>query len=145
MVAPAFGFSVGDFVAAIQLTVKIGKALRDTNGAASEYRLVQQDLQSLRLILEHIQALTPNDANAGHIKALQGMSLTCLVPLREFADKLDRCYNSTLRADSNRNVFCRGGRKAQWAALTTEEVSKFRAVMSAKVASIFLLLGTCTR
>jgi hypothetical protein len=34
---PAFGFSVGDFISAIELFVKITKALKKSGGAASNY------------------------------------------------------------------------------------------------------------
>lgn len=39
-----FGFSVGDFVSAIVLTMKTGKALQEAGGASAECRLVVQDL-----------------------------------------------------------------------------------------------------
>lgn len=40
MVAPAFGFSVGDFIAAIQLIGKVAKALKDTGGAEDDFKLL---------------------------------------------------------------------------------------------------------
>lgn len=51
MVPSAFGFSAGDIVAAIELTIKIGKAIRETGGATTEYRLASQDIQLLRQVL----------------------------------------------------------------------------------------------
>jgi hypothetical protein len=145
MVAPAFGFSAGDFVAAIDLTVKIGRALRETGGATSEYRLVQQDLQLLRQALEFVQALQPKSVDAGHVNALRGMVLTCLNPLREFAEKLDKQYLWALSVGSTKNMVIHSGRKAQWAVSAAEEVTKFRAVITAKIVSISMLLNPCNR
>ena len=82
MVPSAFGFSAGDIVAAIELTIKMGKAIRETGGATTEYRLASQDIQLLRQVLEITQALQPCSANAGHVNAIQGMVLTCLVTQR---------------------------------------------------------------
>ena len=110
MVPPSFGFSAGDFVAAIELTIKIGKAIRETGGATTEYRLVSQDLQLLRQVLEITQALQLHGANAGHVNAIRRMGLTCL---REFAEKLDNRYSSALSVGSAKNAFSRCGKKAQ--------------------------------
>jgi hypothetical protein len=42
MAVPPFGFSVGDFIAVIDLLQKVGKALHSQNGVSAEYqRLIQ--------------------------------------------------------------------------------------------------------
>lgn len=38
MSGPAFGFSAGDFIAAVNFVVKVTKALKDVGGASDEYR-----------------------------------------------------------------------------------------------------------
>ena len=86
--ASAFGFSVGDFVAAIGLTVKIGKPLRESGGATTDCRLVIQDLLTLQQILEVLQSLRPAESSLSHVNAIRGMALTCLVPLNDFASKI---------------------------------------------------------
>jgi len=143
--AVPFGFSAGDFIAAIGLTLKIGKSLRETNGATTEYRLIIQDLGLLKQILEFLQALQPAGANVNHVNAIRGMALTCLIPLREFANKIDERYTPALGINSSQRAFRRGSKKAQWALFSSEEVSKFRSIIAAKVVSIIMLLGICNR
>ena len=138
---PAFGFSAGDFVSAIGLTIKISKALRETGGASAECRMVLQDLQNLQQVLQLLQDLRPADGNLSHVNAIRGLAVTCLIPLKEFAEKIDRSYGSMARASSSDHVLRRSGKKAQWTVFAVEEIAKFRSVVAAKVASIGLLLG----
>ena len=141
----AFGFSAGDFLAAIELTIRISKALRESGGATTECRLLIQDLQSLEQILELLQALRSLEGSLSHVNAIRGMALTCIVPLKEFASKIDKSYNHDMGIGQSRYAFVRGAKKVQWAVFATEEVAKFRAVIIAKVASISLLLGIFNR
>lgn len=65
--------------------------------------------------------------------------------LGEFAEKLDNRYSSALSVGSAKNAFSRSGKKAQWAISAAEEVSKFRAIIAAKVVTISIQLGVCSR
>lgn len=144
MVPSAFGFSAGDIVAAIELTIKIGKAIRETGGATTEYRLASQDIQFLRHVLESHKLCS-------HVAQMLAMSMryrgwySRALSLREFAEKLDNRYSSALSVGSAKNAFSRSGKKAQWAISAAEEVSKFRAIIAAKVVTISIQLGVCNR
>ncbi|KAF8248008.1 hypothetical protein K440DRAFT_549882 [Wilcoxina mikolae CBS 423.85] len=143
MAPPGFGFSVGDFIGAIGLITKICKALQDTGGAASEYQHVILELRSLERVLIHLAALEPTDENANHVNAIRGMALACQLPLREFLTKLEK-YEVSLGPFAARNAISGAGRKTKWAVCMSEEVSKLRAIVAAKVLSINLLLSTHT-
>ena len=138
---PAFGFSAVDFVSAIGLTIKISKALRETGGASAECRMVLQDLQNLQQVLQLLQDLRPADGNLSRVNAIRGLAITCLIPLKEFAQKIDRSYRSMASVLSSDHILRRSGKKAHWTVFAAEEVAKFRSVVAAKVASIGLLLG----
>ena len=139
--APVFGFSAGDFVAAIGLVVKISKALRDTGGASTECKGLIQDLHNLQQILELLQRLRPASGNLSQVNAIRGVALTCLTPLREFAAKIQKSYGSISGSSQARNRLLQTGRKIQWAVFGADEIAKFRALISAKASSIGLLLG----
>ena len=140
---PTFGFSVGDFISAIDLTVKISKALREASGAPAECRAVIQELQNLRQILELLQDLRPAGGSISHVNAIRGVALTCIIPLRDFSEKIDRHYSliASPASSSSDQFLRRGGKKARWAVFASEEVAKFRSVIAAKVASVTLLLN----
>ena len=143
--AVPFGFSVGDFLAAIELTIRTSKAIRQRDEAAAEYHRIWEDLQLLGQFLEILKDWQPTGANASHINAIRGMALSCLVPLRDFSEKLKKSYNSALKDGSSKNAFQRSGKQIQWALLAAEEVTKFRVVITSKVASISMLLNTSNR
>ncbi|KAJ4579705.1 hypothetical protein HRR86_003057 [Exophiala dermatitidis] len=164
MVVP-FGFSAGDFASVIgkhtfnrsgnptksyvthvQLTplliglvVKVGKALRDADGASSEYQHLYVDLQALKRTLETLQALQPTEQNITHLNAIRCLALTCQVPLAAFLERLQKFEEKLgpFAKDSVRGAL----RKSQWALQMGEQVRKFRATIAAKVLSLTLLLS----
>lgn len=125
MVPPAFGVSAGDFFAVIDLTVKIGEVLRVTGGATSEYRLVHQSFTALTTSPRTDSSSAAKSVDTGYFNALRGLVLTCLVPLREFAEKLDNQYFAALNVGSTKNMVIRGGRKAYWAVSAAEKSPTF--------------------
>ncbi|CAG8970730.1 hypothetical protein HYALB_00001512 [Hymenoscyphus albidus] len=123
---PAFGFSVGDFVQLIAF------------GASSEFQHVMLELGALQKILSQLAALTPNEHNAHHVNAIRGMALACQVPLQEFLVKIEH-YEKTLGPWARTSLSV-AAKKAKWAVFVAEDVVKFRALISAKIISINLLL-----
>lgn len=137
---PGFGFSVGDFISAIELIVKVTKALRSSGGAASEYRSLVEELRHLRLLLEQLQEIKPSASNLHHVNAIRGMALTFRVPLSEFLDKVEK-YRSSM-ATSNVGKSWQGlHRKSQWAVVMPGEISTLRATITMKIVTISLLLA----
>lgn len=55
MSAPAFGFSVGDFLAAVGLIIRIGNALRKSTGAKKEFRRVIDQFRAFQTPLLYIK------------------------------------------------------------------------------------------
>ena len=139
-----FGFSAGDFAIAIGLIVRISKALRDSGGAAAEYRDIIQDLRNLQQLLELLETVRPADGSVSHVNAIRGIALACRTSLLEFAEKIER-YEQALGSGSSKGMFKRGVKKVQWAILGEEEVAKFRGIIAAKVYNIALLLGAFNR
>lgn len=55
MVIPAFGFSVGDFIAGTQILVKVISAFKEAGGASSKYAAEVSFLYRFKLALEHLE------------------------------------------------------------------------------------------
>lgn len=119
----------------LDLCVKVGKALKDSGGASSEYQHVIIELGGLEKVLAHLEALEPSENNVHHVNAIRGMALGCQFPLRDFLDKIWK-YESTMGPFASKS-FRGAGQKAKWAIFIAEEVRKLRAVIS-----IDLLLAT---
>ena len=120
--------------------VKVGKALRDADGASFEYQQIELELHGLKRTLEGLQALQPNSHNAAHINAIRCLALSCRLPLLAFMEKLEK-YGVKFGARAKRSFISSAGRKTQWALLMGEDVQKFRAIIAAKVLSLNLLLS----
>jgi hypothetical protein len=71
MVAPAFGFSFGDFVTAIGLVNDVRKALKNSGGAKDSFQDAQVDLQHLKIVLEQLhRGQWDHSNNAEHTNAI---------------------------------------------------------------------------
>ncbi|KAI9783622.1 MAG: hypothetical protein M1816_001213 [Peltula sp. TS41687] len=138
---PAFGFSVGDFISAINLVKKVSKALKTAGGASSDYQLVSIELRGLKHVLRQLEALEPTEDNVSHVNAIRGMALACQLPLRDFLAKLEK-YETSMGPFANRISLLGAHHKAKWALSMAEDVEKLRALVAGKVISINLLLAT---
>ena len=122
-----------------ELCTKVAKALKDTGGASSEYQSVIIELHGLQNVLARLAALEPTKSNLSHVNAIRGMALACRLPLTDFFSKLEK-YEAAMGPLASHTL--RGaGKKVQWAVFMADEVKKIRAMISAKVISINLLLA----
>ena len=137
---PAFGFSVGDFINAIQLIHKITRALNKTGGASLEYQYAILDLNNLSNVLGLLQKLEPSTTeDTNHVNAIRGMALACQFPLRDFLTKMEE-YDRALDLFVDRTTLRTASKKVKWAVKMEDEVQKFRTVVAGKISSINLLL-----
>lgn len=144
MVTPAFGFSAGDFIAAINLVIKISKSLRDSNGASVEINSLLLELHQLQLVLEQLRDLPPESSpTPSHVNALRGMALTVQIPLQDFLGKMEK-YKAAAKVDSTSSRWSRAGRKIKWAVIMQEDVTRLRAIVTMKIVSISLLMAIPT-
>ena len=139
MPAP-FGFSIGDFIAVVELITKVRKALKNSGGAASEYQDVVQELESLQSILTNLGTLHFKE-RAGTSPALRLTNLisTCQRPLKDFLEHIAR-YQASLDVSTHRNLLHTVPRKAQWGVFMGEEIPKLRSVVAAKILQLQLVL-----
>jgi hypothetical protein len=113
--------------------------LKTTGGTSQEYQQVILELEGLAHVLSHLQALESNDSNVNHVNAIL-MALACRLPLQDFLVKIQK-YEASMGVFAGRSI--KGvGHKAKWAVHIGDEMQKLRAMISAKVLSINLLLAT---
>ncbi|PGH18169.1 hypothetical protein AJ80_04556 [Polytolypa hystricis UAMH7299] len=140
MVAPGFGFSVGDFVSVIQLIGKVAKALKETGVAADEYQALQQELQQLQLLVEQLYDLSMSPpASVNHSNAIRTMVQQVQGPLCAFAGKV-KAYDGKLGAQSDASGFRSAKRKIQWTIAMRDDVREMRELVTMRMFSISLLL-----
>ncbi|KAK3069836.1 hypothetical protein LTR53_011518 [Teratosphaeriaceae sp. CCFEE 6253] len=146
MVVPAFGFSFGDFAAAIAFVVKAAKALRETTGIPKQYQEAVIQLELLQDSLRIVQGLQPTVDNAATIHKVQVCAGACHLPLSEFissVEKYEQHFGLTPPTASTiaRHVV-RGSRKIKWALAVEKQLAKLMASIAPYLHMINILLGT---
>lgn len=144
MAAVPFGFSVGDFVAGVELIHKAAKALRSVSGATAQYQQTLLDLSLIESVLRRVQGLTPATAGEETIRTVQLCSLACQVPLERFLNKI-RKLERHLNFGCNPNAtdilgIKKGSHKLQWAIVLEQDVAKLKASIGPGIDIINTLL-----
>lgn len=139
---PAFGFSVGDFINALNLINKVRKALKDAGGAKDDIRVVLQDLEQLELILNQlIEGQWGHECDVGYVNAVRGMAVSCQIPLERYLRQLEIFRANTERSGNLWGRFKGYSTKAQWALSMQDETINFRSVVTARIVSLSLLMS----
>lgn len=103
MVAPAFGFSVGDFIAGTKLLITLLSAFKERGGASTKYASESSFLTSLVSTLQHldnyVKNITQDDISRDITKLLKTME----GPLDEFKLFLDK-YEASLGQTSTKTA-----------------------------------------
>ena len=137
--AVPFGFSVGDFIAGINLIITSVKAVQDTSGASAEYVALNEELESLKAGLSTIDELHLQQSACKQRKAIQ-----------EAVQRLQRCIETFIKKTAKYQPRLRQGtggwkanlRKIQWALCKKVDIVKFRRQLEAHTSSINMLLIT---
>lgn len=89
-----FGFSVGDFLAAVTLIQQTVSALNEAGGSSSQYRRLALELHSLGRSLQEVDRLEPTDGLEAIVEAIKATALSCQVSLREFLENISKYEKS---------------------------------------------------
>lgn len=141
MIVP-FGFSIGDFITAIEAFKTVCKALKDHEGAATEYQEVSKELDGIRDIVDIVKDLPGNTSTSrGEVtelsQALAARAETCRELVTKFTKRLNR-YNPALGTDAPKGYVRGIWSKTEWALFFSPEMRKFRLVIGTHASSITL-------
>lgn len=138
MVMATFGFSVGDFIAAIELVAKVAGALQDTGGAAAQYQSLARDLINLQIALLKIGSLHVEDATSSATIA-HDQTLLVQQSVKDLLEKIAKFDKSLGYQAKKKGWRHETGRKVEWALFQSREVSKLRDVVTAQVQNLGIL------
>jgi hypothetical protein len=143
MVIPAFGFAVGDFIAAINLVKNVIQALQDGAGAKPQYRHLINELINLERALTEVRYLKIEDSQASQKIALEQAASQCQDTIEGFLNENAK-FNSTLGSQltSSRWSWRTNLHKVQWAICKGDAINKFRAQVTGHTLAINTLLAT---
>ena len=136
-----FGFSAGDFIAALELVTTVVNALRESGDSSTEYQSLIKQLYTLESALIRVKQLELDDAQHAEVVALRQAAAQCQNTIDAFWDKIKK-YQPSLRAGGSGSRVRDGWRKIKWALCKREDVVRFKADLMAHTQSIEMLLTT---
>jgi hypothetical protein len=136
-----FGFSAGDFIAAIELVATVIDALRDSGDASTEYRELVSQLYTLETALLRVKRLELDESQHAEVIALWQAAAQCQRTIDVFWKTIQK-YQPSLRAGGSGSRAKDGWMKVRWALCRRDDVAKFKADLMGHTESIELLLTT---
>jgi hypothetical protein len=130
-----FGFSVGDFIAAIELVGTVNDALRSSGAAGSEYRELVGQLLSLETALIQVKRLEILDGQYAEVIALRQAAAQCRRSIDEFWEKTKK-YQASLTNTGSGSKVNDGWMKIKWAVCKKDDLAKFKADLVGHTESI---------
>ena len=137
--AVAFGFSVGDFIAAINLVVTISDALKASGQASSDHKELLGQLSCLEGVLRKIDSLEHTNASTEEILALRQAASLCANTIESFwrkASKLRDLSGGTQRSDTLQLAW----RRVRWAVCKKNDINNLRASLFLHTQNLELIL-----
>ena len=138
-----FGFSVGDFIAGINLLIDSVKSLDEAHGAKADYQELGRELSSLKNALDGIQTFFPGQEVA-QVAAVNTAVDGCRLCVDGFVQRNSK-YESLNSAPSKMwslAAFKKGVLGIRWAVVKKNEVAKFRSDIHRHSDHILMLLAT---
>jgi hypothetical protein len=120
----SFGWSVGDIALVTKTVVKVGKALRESGGSASEYQDAVNFLTSIEQMLRGLETLLLEHPNLRWEAELKEQGNNIKAAIKSFTRKIEK-YNSSLGEGTNRSKARRMPREVQFA--LSDQVKELRA------------------
>ena len=137
-----FGFSAGDFIAALGLVKTVISALEDSGNVGAEYRELLGELRSLETALIGVKRLELDESQYAECIALRQAAAQCQRTIDDFWTKTD-AYNPHLNwgIGSGRRWKDRWA-KVRWAVCKKDDIAKFKVDLMMHTQSIQTLLIT---
>lgn len=136
-----YGFSAGDFIAAIELVGTAVDALRSSGNAGAEFWELVSQLLSLELALIQVKRLEFEESQYEEVIALRQATTQCWKTIDEFWEKV-RKYQPALGGAGSSSKVRDGWMKIKWTVCRKEDVAKFKADLLGHTQNIQLLLAT---
>ena len=142
MVVPLFGFSVGDFIAGVNIAIDVIKACKDTGGASSQYERVLVEFETYLALLRKLQ-----DPNVPTTAEINRLASSCEQPVQQFVTKIEKHRRSLAKSAGSHDPVHHTARylrtfprKAQWAVVAKKTVEELRLGIGPNLSAIGLLI-----
>jgi hypothetical protein len=122
-----FGFSVGDFIAGLELVTTVIDVLRESSDSSQRYRELISELYSLETALLHVKRVELDESQNAEKIALRSAASQCQRTITEFWEKAQKYHPSLGKPSGSSSTIKDHWRKLKWALLKDDDVEKFKA------------------
>ncbi|KAI4131239.1 MAG: hypothetical protein LQ338_001332 [Usnochroma carphineum] len=137
-----FGFSLGDFIAAIKIVETVIDALSASSKSTSELQELLRQLHSLETALRGVKSLEVHESLHAEVLALKQSAAQCQLTISNFLTKT-ASYQPHLLCTNGTGATLQGRlKKIKWALCKKKDVVQLKADLLAHTESIQLLLIT---
>lgn len=136
----SFGFSVGDFVTALQLVGTVISAIRESGGSGAEYRELVNELYSLETALLQVKQLELEEDQRSEYFALRQAAAQCQKTIGAFCTKIEK-YQKHLRTGGSQSKLTDILMMVKWRMCRKDDLTKFKSDIFAHTQSIQILLS----
>ncbi|KAF2635970.1 hypothetical protein P280DRAFT_553318 [Massarina eburnea CBS 473.64] len=141
----SFGFSTGDFIAALNLIQGAIDAISSSHGSSAQYRSLLRELYALESALLRVKSLELDASLDSEKRALEQAASLCQRDIDEFLTRI-REYQPHLRAGGSGDGMGAKAKdawmKIKWAKCREDDVDRFKAVLMGHSGSISRMLHT---
>jgi hypothetical protein len=92
MASPGFGFSVGDFIAAIEIAIAVVEACKESGGAVAQYERTQAEFQAYPSLFHRLQdpdiSISPGISSL--IQICEGSVIDYMAKIASYQSSLSR-------------------------------------------------------
>jgi len=138
----SFGWSAGDIISAAKLLYKIGVALKESEGASTDFRDLVSFLETLARTLEHLNALQAPDLilDSALTANLRAQCDHIRIPLAAFLQDIGAKFGPSLGSDRGSKIL-KAPRKIQWAMSASKQVKRLQERITLPMTAVGLLMG----
>ena len=137
-----FGFSAGDFIAALGLVRIVINALQDSGNVSMEYRELLRELYTLETALMSVERLRLDDSQYAEVIALRQAAAQCQRTIDDFWTKLEAGRPHLRCGIGSGQQWKARWTKVKWAVYRKDDMAKFKADLTMHTQSIQLLMTT---
>ena len=136
----SFGWSAGDIASALKLLYTVGKALKESCGASSEYAETSSFLTALQTTLRLLQSLDTVAFNPESADSFRDQCIQIKHHLDAFLHDVCK-YEPALASTSKRAKILSAPRKIQWALVMPSKIKKLQGQMGGSMLTVNTLIG----
>jgi hypothetical protein len=137
----SFGFSAGDFIAALELIGTVINALRESGVSGTQYRELINQLYSLETALLQVKQLELEEEQRSEYIALRQSASQCQRTIDNFWKKIQK-YQRHLRTGGSTSKLKDSWMKVRWAMCQQEDLARFQTDLAAHTQSINIIMTT---